>query len=278
MDVVGKIAKLRWWPVRQWFYVRQAMELKVRVKDREDETLYRFIAGSIHSYQRAKALISKEPGTIAWIKKNLKSDTVFLDIGANIGTFSIYAAKHLGESGHVFACEPHLPSAVQLVQNIELNELQDKVSVLTVAASGADEFVPFHYKRFRPGASGSQLGVDGGPGLEKPVGTELKYGAKVDSLIAQGVMPPPHMIKIDTDGIELQITSGMKQLLTGNQRPVSLIIEVQVGDHESQKAYMAECGYKISSHNLGRKAQRMMDETGGSYNDVAFTAVFDRLD
>jgi FkbM family methyltransferase len=273
LEVLRKIAKLRWLPVRHWFDLRQAMRLRVRVRDPYDGETYRFVADSLHSYQRARALLSKEPEMIGWLRQHLRPDDVFLDIGANVGTFSIYAAKHLSSSGHVYACEPHLPTTVQLLQNLVANGLEDRVSVISVAASDEDRFVPFHYKRWRPGASGSQLAIEGGPAMLKQVGTELKCGMRVDTMIAQGVIRAPDLIKIDTDGIEVQILSGMMGLLQ-SKKPRSVRVEVQPGELPKQRQLMKACGYSLVGHHLLRKWKRMV-EHGHSLDEVAFNAVFE---
>ena len=109
-EILERISKLKWLPIRHWFDLREAMGLRVTVRDPEDGERYRFTSDSLHSYQRARALFSKEPETIGWLRANLCPSDVFLDIGANVGTFSIFAAKHLSQAGHVFACEPHLPT------------------------------------------------------------------------------------------------------------------------------------------------------------------------
>jgi FkbM family methyltransferase len=273
-QVFERIAKLRWIPLRHWFDLRQAMGLTVKVWDPEDGQRYRFVSDSLHSYQRARALLSKEPETIAWLRKKLRPSDVFLDIGANVGTFSIFAAKHLSEAGHVYACEPHLPTTIQLLQNVTMNSLEDRVSVISVAASGCDGFSPFHYKRWRQGASGSQLTVVDGPGLRKRVGTELKSGMRVDTMIAQGVIRSPDLIKIDTDGIEVQIVSGMQNLLTGQHRPRSVLVEVQQGELQTQRDFMHGCGYTLVEEHLIGKWKRMF-ERGQPLERLAFNAVFE---
>jgi FkbM family methyltransferase len=273
-QVFEKIAKLRWIPLRHWFDLREAMGLAVTVRDSEDGQRYRFVSDSLHSYQRARALLSKEPETIAWLRKKLRPSDVFLDIGANVGTFSIFAAKHLSEAGHVYACEPHLPTTVQLLQNVTMNGLEDRVSVISVAASGCDGFAPFHYKRWRQGASGSQLAVVNGPSLRQRVGTELKSGMRVDTMIAEGVIRSPDLIKIDTDGIEVQIVSGMKNLLTGQYRPRSVLVEVQQGELQTQRDFMHACGYTLVDEHLIGKWKRMF-ERGLPLERLAFNAVFE---
>ncbi len=274
MDIKHKLSQLRFFHIRHWFYLRQAMRLHVKIRDPEDGLRYRFVADSLHAFQRGKWLLTKEPDMIVWLNEQLRPDDVFLDIGANVGTFSIFAAMHLSEKGHVYSCEPHLPTAVQLMQNVAANNLGDRVSVISAAVSGEDSFVPFSYKRWREGASGSQLGIEGGVDLEKPVGTELKMGLRVDTMIERGLIPPPNLIKIDTDGIELPITRGMKNLLCGENRPRSLMVEVQEGELTEQKAFMKECGYDMVSHRLARKAQRLFKK-GTPLEELAFNAYFE---
>jgi FkbM family methyltransferase len=273
-QVFQRIAKLRWIPLRHWFDVREAMGLTVTICDSQDGQRYRFVTDSLHSYQRAHALLSKEPETIAWLRRKLRPSDVFLDIGANVGTFSIFAAKHLSKGGHVYACEPHLPTTVQLLQNVSMNRLEDRVSVISIAASGCDGFTPFHYKRWRQGASGSQLTAVNGPTLRKRVGAELKSGMRVDTMIAQGVIRSPDLIKIDTDGIEVQIVSGMKNLLTGQHRPRSVLVEVQQGELQTQRDFMHACGYTLVDEHLIGKWKRMF-ERGQPLEQLTFNAVFE---
>lgn len=55
----------------------------------------------------------------------LKPGFVFVDIGANVGVFTLKAAKEVGHSGTVIAVEPFLESARQLSYNIQLNSFQN---------------------------------------------------------------------------------------------------------------------------------------------------------
>jgi hypothetical protein len=146
--------------------------------------------------------------------------------------------------------------------------------VISIAASGDDGFVPFLYKRWRQGASGSQLAVANGPGLEKSVGTELKSCMRVDTMIARGLIRPPNLVKIDTDGIEIPIVSGMKELLSGPQKPRSLLVEIQQGELRRQRDFMDACGYALVATHLTGKWKRMFDR-GQPLEELAFNAVFE---
>lgn len=265
MSVLTKITKqLRWAPARYWFYLREAMTSAVSVRDPADGETYRFHADSLHAFQRGKEFLTKEPKTIEWLRKNVRPADVMLDIGANVGTFSIYAAKHMSPEGRVYACEPHLPTAVQLLQNVAANGVNDRVSVVSVAASNEDGFFPFKYKRWRQGASGSQLAVEGGIDLQKNVGTELKSAIRIDSMVAKGLIRTPNLVKIDTDGLEIPIVEGMKGILAGPNRPRSLLVEIQPGELDQQTSLMQSCGYRLTE-----KHQLTADGQG------AFNAVFE---
>ncbi len=251
-------------PARYWFYLREGMSAAVSVRDPADGETYKFHADSLHAFQRGKNFLTKEPETIEWLRKNVRPDDVFLDIGANVGTFSIYAAKHMSSEGRVYACEPHLPTAVQLLQNVAANGVNDRVSVVSVAASNADGFFPFKYKRWRQGASGSQLAVEGGIDLAKNVGTELKSAMRIDSMVAKGLIRPPNLIKIDTDGLEIPIVEGMQGILQGTNRPRSLLVEIQKGEFDAQSKLLSSYGYRFAEkHQL----------TAGA--DDAFNGVFE---
>ena len=60
---------------------------------------------------------------MAILDRFLKPGFVFVDVGANVGVFTLKAAKEVGESGLVIAIEPFIESAVQLSRNITNNRL-----------------------------------------------------------------------------------------------------------------------------------------------------------
>ncbi|GIX14444.1 MAG: hypothetical protein KatS3mg118_2403 [Paracoccaceae bacterium] len=270
--VLARIAKLRWLPARHWYDLRQLMRLPARVRDPADGRLYRFHGDSFEAWQRGRSFLAKEPQTIGWLRGLAEGD-VFLDIGANIGIFSLFAAHRVGEAGHVYAFEPHLPTAVQLLHNVALNGLGARITVLSIAASGRDGFAPFLYKRLREGASGSQLAIPGHPVMTRQEGAELKYGLTVDSMVAQGVIRPPTHVKIDTDGIELQITRGMAGLLGRPDRPRAILVEVQPGELDAQRDFMAGHGYRLAEAHTVGKWQRLRDR-GTPLGQLAFNALF----
>ena len=71
---------------------------------------------------RVDRILSKEPETISWIK-TFPQDSVFFDIGANIGIYSLYSAVMM--QNKVFAFEPHAASYKNLLDSINLNKLKN---------------------------------------------------------------------------------------------------------------------------------------------------------
>ena len=76
---------------------------------------------------RVTTLFTKEPGTIAWLDKEVKEGDVLFDIGANIGLYSVYAAS---KGAKVYAFEPHIINAAKLLLNTSLNTFKSSVSEL----------------------------------------------------------------------------------------------------------------------------------------------------
>ncbi|MFM1813699.1 MAG: hypothetical protein RLZ98_394 [Pseudomonadota bacterium] len=276
MEILHKIPKLRWVPVRHWYDISNLMRLRTTVRDPADGKLYRFQCDAFESYQRARSFLGKEPETIEWLRNSLRPDDVFLDIGANIGIFSLFAAMHLDDNGHVYACEPHLPNATQVLQNAALNGLENRLSVLSIAASGEDGYFPFHYKRWGEGASGSQLAIEGNPALAatRSIGVEMKCGMTVDSMVEKGIIRRPNLIKIDTDGIEIPIVRGMERLLRSSERPRSLLIEIQPGEYDVQVDFMRSCGYALKENHFSGKPKRQF-ERGVPLRELAFNGLFE---
>jgi len=135
--------------------------------------------------RRASTLLTKEPGTIAWLRASIQPNDTVLDIGANVGTYTIYAA-HLGGPGvKVFAVEPHLPNATRLIENVSANGLGEQVRVLTVALGAGFGFADFQYHQWSAGSALSQLGraVDHRGQPFRPAASEFKLATSVDHLI-----------------------------------------------------------------------------------------------
>ena len=81
---------------------------------------------------RARYFSEKEPETLEWIDK-IEVGAVLWDIGANIGLYSVYAAKT--RSCLVFAFEPSVFNLEFLARNIYMNNLSNNIVIVPLALS-----------------------------------------------------------------------------------------------------------------------------------------------
>jgi len=76
---------------------------------------------------RAETYASKEPETLEWIERFFRSEDVIYDIGANVGLYSLFAAKHLNSRCKVYAFEPEALNYAKLNINIYINGLSGTI-------------------------------------------------------------------------------------------------------------------------------------------------------
>lgn len=91
-----------------------------------------FSAPNDLSQYRLDTFSTKEPETLDWID-SLAEGSVLWDIGANIGLYSIYAAK--ARNCRVYAFEPSVFNLELLAKNIFLNGLQNRITIVPIALS-----------------------------------------------------------------------------------------------------------------------------------------------
>lgn len=176
---------------------------------------------------RAKTFFTEEPETIKWLESFKKDDTLW-DIGANVGLYSIYAAKAAGCK--VVSFEPEAQNYALLVENIFLNNVQGKVEPANVPVTSALGIGKLHvhsltkggaYNQFALGEQKATAGEKSGAPL-----IQLQIGASLDDLVTKFNFSCPTHIKIDVDGNEPEIIEGATKVL-GNSNCKSVLIEIQ---------------------------------------------------
>ncbi|MFP6655526.1 MAG: FkbM family methyltransferase [Myxococcota bacterium] len=249
-----------------------------RVDVESDGYVYSFVCNNLQTLRRATTLLIKEPGTIRWLRKQAKPGRVFLDIGANVGVYSIFSGHHIGPEGHVYSVEPHLRNAVALMENVIVNQLDEQVSVLCMALSRDSSVTEFRYREWGTGSSHSQLQNGDSITLSSPsVATELKSGTSIDILIADETIRVPDFIKIDVDGIELAILEGASVLLLSSDRPGSIQVEVEASNFREIDTFMCEHGYElIERHATMAGAKRIA--RGAVIEDLPHNVIYEPRD
>jgi FkbM family methyltransferase len=197
---------------------------------------------------QAEGLVRNEPETIRWISGFSRS-SVFVDIGANMGMFSLLAA--VLRNSRVFAFEPAAQNYGLFNRNIARNGLDRNITAFCVALSNRAGFDRLHLSSMEFGGSGNSF--DGRESLT-PSATSFNQGSfstTLDQLVADGAIPVPDYIKIDVDGLEPKILEGADATL-GNLRLKSILIEIDpnVKGHESIAPLMARKGFFFDSEQV----------------------------
>jgi FkbM family methyltransferase len=259
------------WPPHRYVrkFHRRLLELRkllVRnIEIRDGASFWRFRCESVREFNRCLKIFSKEPGTHAWITSGMKSGEVFYDIGANIGVYTVLAARQVAPGGKVYAFEPHAANFARLIDNITCNRLQDVVTACNVALDAEEGFAQFNYDSVDAGTSNSQFSTPSEETLKAsshPI-AELKFATTVDRLIATAGIPPPHHVKIDVDGNEYRILRGMADLLSTSAAPISIQVELNEPHTEEISKFLEGHRYRLIEKHYTRSAERQMQLTGG---------------
>jgi len=226
---------------------------------------------------RAEALLTKEPGTIAWLD-TLPVGSVLYDVGANIGVYTLYAARRVGPDGMVYAFEPHVANAVSLLRNVQANGFQDRVRVLTCALHSSSGCRPFYYRSLMAASSGSQLGHqrdEEDTNTFTPKGVELKVYMSVRQLIVKCIARVPYAIKIDVDGNELEILRGALVSYVGNW-PLTIQVEMHAFNRKAIADFLVSKGYQQTGQHFTKRGQQAV-ASGADPATIADNGIFTRV-
>lgn len=223
---------------------------------------------------RVDTIRTKEPGTVAWIE-TLQPGEVFYDVGANIGLYTLLAARRVGPAGRVYAFEPHVANALALLRNVQANGFSDRVRVLTCALHSRDGGLRFNYRSLREGSSGSQLGhCEGEDGREfQPVVAEIKPMVTICTLLVSGTIRPPTAIKIDVDGNELEVLRGIFPSRTHQLPARTMQVEMHPRDRQAITDLLIGQGYRIDRVHFTAQGQQAIDR-GADAASVTNNTIF----
>jgi FkbM family methyltransferase len=155
-----------------------------------------------------------EPEVQKALERHLRAGMIFYDVGANMGFFSLLAARIVGKDGHVFAFEADPEVATRLSENVERNAMP----WIAVEKSPVDEKSgQVFFERTDPSAS-----PDRGLGhiVEQPNEKTITLEAvSLDDFVQKN--GAPDFVKCDVEGAECRVFRGAPKLLA-ERRPVIL--------------------------------------------------------
>jgi len=228
------------------------------LEKKSDPNLLPFKIGLDHEIPswRANTFWTKEPETIAWIDRYLTTSSIvntLIDVGANVGIYSLYAASINKQVG-IIAVEPISATFAELKQNLILNNFLDRIQIIHAALSSQIGRGRMVGDDGRIGSSGSQLslGTEGeGSLVTTTTGDEILYQ----------LANPRAIIKIDTDGNEFDILCGFKNSLRLGYVQ-SVLVETTAANVDEISDLLASFGLmedssfsKIAGHSDHRRIQ-----------------------
>ena len=145
-----------------------------------------------------------------FMRRYLRPSDVFLDVGANIGIYSLLAASFVGVNGRVISFEPGLKAHQRLVENITLNEFRN-VTVYPSAVGNKSGYVDF------------LIDIDETNRIQTKADFDIST-VKVPSVRLDDVIQCEcALAKVDTEGAELLVLQGAEELLKNANPPVWLL-------------------------------------------------------
>lgn len=225
---------------------------------------------------------TREKEHILFLNECLKSGMAVLDIGANIGYYTVMMGKMVGEKGKIYAVEPSADNFKLLSLNIKLNKMDKIVDLYNIGIAqktGTGKFYQskrsnWHtfYPAVHSGTSTESL-VDSIP-IDVPINTIEDFAKgkrKID------------LIRMDIEGYEVEVLESITPLVQESKLLPLILFEVHQPRYDDGEHNMRNClnglfasGYyvkKLASH-IGykeREGREMFQRKGYKATDVIST-------
>jgi FkbM family methyltransferase len=240
---VRKILPVKNWPILNYFFA----EINTRLQDKLFGGSQLRINGSIDIKLAARfRVISEryEASAMKVVADIIKPGFTAIDVGANIGIYSLVMGKLVGNCGKVFSFEPATESFASLIDHIQRNGLRNIVlpyQLLVGDKSGKCFFV-------EEGTNGTNR-IGGSPFQSQRAKTVLKEMITLDEFfIKEGISPD--FIKIDVEGYEMSVLKGAHNIMGSKRCPI--LCELHPGywnelgyDWDGLEQFLYQLGYDI---------------------------------
>jgi FkbM family methyltransferase len=210
-----------------------------------------------------------EPHVCGVMRRLLRPDDVFVDVGANIGYLTLYAATLIGPRGRVLSFEPTPCCCAQLIANLNLNRIMN-VTLFPIGLSDHHSNNQFYLDSGENSGAGS---IRKGPQSAQAIEIEVEC---LDEVLRRAAVDRVAMVKIDVEGAEMLVLKGMKELLSRPDGP-AIVCEIsewslqQLGySKEAIFALMSSCGYEVEVISPVRRSIYSSESVHFQY-DVLFT-------
>lgn len=164
-----------------------------------------------------------EPNLTHYILDHLREGDVFIDVGANIGYFSILAGKAVGQKGSVVAIEAIPQTFERLCSNLELNGIRNCRS-LKLAAWNTPGEISLFAKAGRPDGTSTAI-----PDWAEKWGNQQEFKvpcAPLSSILTANEIAKARLIKIDVEGAEWRVLEGMWDTISECRPDMEVVLEL----------------------------------------------------
>ncbi|MGB9116966.1 FkbM family methyltransferase [Bradyrhizobium sp.] len=153
---------------------------------------------------------------------------VFVDVGANVGTYAMVLARHVGASGKVIAIEPHPVTHARLVFNRAASSFT-QVHLVAAAAGASDGELMIETDGDNLGASHIVSGDRPGNALKVP-------SLRLQRILGEAGADRVDALKIDVEGFEDRVLTGFFKDAPQSLWPRAVVIE-----HLSRNEWLEDC-------------------------------------
>jgi FkbM family methyltransferase len=203
---------------------------------------------------RTRSVMS-EPWTVHWLERVVEPGDVLYDVGANVGAFSLVAAKAHDQAVRVFAFEPSFVTYAALCRNILENGCDKSVTPVPLALTEDKGNTVFKYRSLISGttqhAVGQQTLATKDFKETKPAYQQRMLAVPMDSLTQDFKLDPPNHIKLDVDGGELQVLRGAAVTLANGSVKTVLVDARDDKNSTHLTEYMRQLGFGLAAQFNG---------------------------
>jgi len=150
---------------------------------------------------------------------------VFVDVGANVGTYAMPLARHVGQSGKVIAIEPHPVTHARL----SFNRAASNFTQVVLVAAAADGELMIETDGDNLGASHIVSGERSGNAIKVP-------SRRLQRILGDAGATHVDALKIDVEGYEDRVLTGFFREAPSSLWPRAVVIE-----HLSRNEWLADC-------------------------------------
>ena len=159
-----------------------------------------------------------EPNEFYFLARILKPGMTFVDVGANVGLYSLFASRKVGDNGQVLAIEPSSRECERLLRNVRVNSVSNirLVRKAVSDSSGYADLLVAADVRSGHNTLGA-LTSDTPLAMTEKVPTE-----RLDAIVSQEHLSRLDIMKLDIEGAEFKALQGAAEVIE-RFRPILLL-------------------------------------------------------